>query len=138
MEKQEYISVSEFATRLQTSKQYVYKLMKGKLQPFVVTENGKKMLRADALDVAREGVKAPFDKTPEGQSREAELVQQLLQEKDARISDLQQQLAEANKSIALLQQLLAARETQRQLEAPKRRGLFSWVKKRAPGDGVQS
>lgn len=141
MEKQGYISVSEFATELQTSKQYVYKLIKGRLKDYVVVQNGKKLLAVEALEVMKQGDKGSPSKAPGGsgsagveRNKEAELLQKLLQEKDARISDLQGQLAEANRSIALLQQLLAAKEAQKQLEAPKRKGLFSWFKRRVPAD----
>ena len=135
MEKQDYISVAEFATELQTSKQYVYKLIKGRLKDYVVVQNGKKLLAVEALEVMKQGDKGSPSKAPGGsgsdggeRNKEAELLEKLLKEKDARIADLQGQLIEANKSIALLQQIIAAQEARKQLEAPKKHWWQRWTK----------
>ena len=124
---QDYISVSAFAKQLSLSRQYVYKLMTGRLQSYVVIENGKKMLSADALDAMRDQVNAAAEEPGVKPDRETMLLQQLLDEKDLRIEDLQKQLEESNRQIAVLQQLLVAKEAQRQLEAPKRKGIFARI-----------
>lgn len=123
MEKQQYISVSEFSKLINKTPQMVYRMLKGKLQQYAVKENGKTLVSIEAL-----GVVGDNQKTEKEPSREEILINQLIQEKDARISDLQGQLAEANRQIAVLQQLLAAKETQKQLEAPKRHWWQRWTK----------
>ena len=123
MEKQQYISVSEFSKLINKTPQMVYRMLKGKLQQYAVKENGKTLVSIEAL-----GVVGDNQKTEKEPSREEILIKQLIQEKDARISDLQGQLAEANRQIAVLQQLLAAKETQKQLEAPKRHWWQRWTK----------
>lgn len=123
MEKQQYISVSEFSKLINKTPQMVYRMLKGKLQQYAVKENGKTLVSIEAL-----GVVGDNQKTEKEPSREEILIKQLIQEKDARISDLQGQLAEANRQITVLQQLLAAKETQKQLEAPKRHWWQRWTK----------
>lgn len=123
MEKQQYISVSEFSKLINKTPQMVYRMLKGKLQQYAVKENGKTLVSIEAL-----GVVGDNQKTEKEPSREEILIKQLIQEKDARISDLQGQLAEANRQIAVLQQLIAAKETQKQLEAPKRHWWQRWTK----------
>ena len=123
MEKQQYISVSEFSKLINKTPQMVYRMLKGKLQQYAVKENGKTLVSIEAL-----GVVGDNQKTEKEPSREEILINQLIQEKDARISDLQGQLAEANRQITVLQQLLAAKETQKQLEAPKRHWWQRWTK----------
>lgn len=123
MEKQQYISVSEFSKLINKTPQMVYRMLKGKLQQYAVKENGKTLVSIEALDVIGDN-----QKTEKEPSREEILIKQLINEKDARISDLQGQLAEANRQITVLQQLLAAKETQKQLEAPKRHWWQRWTK----------
>ena len=123
MEKPQYISVSEFSKLINKTPQMVYRMLKGKLQQYAVKENGKTLVSIEAL-----GVVGDNQKTEKEPSREEILIKQLIQEKDARISDLQGQLAEANRQITVLQQLLAAKETQKQLEAPKRHWWQRWTK----------
>ena len=125
---QDYISVSAFAKQLSLSRQYVYKLMTGRLQSYVVIENGKKMLSVDALEAMKDQENNMAAEEPGVKpDRETMLLQQLLDEKDLRIEDLQKQLEESNRQIAVLQQLLVAKEAQRQLEAPKRKGIFARI-----------
>ena len=129
MEKnREYISVSAFAKQLSLSRQYVYKLMTGRLQSYVIIENGKKMLSVDALEAMKDQESNMAAEEPGVKpDRETVLLQQLLDEKDLRIEDLQKQLEESNRQIVVLQQLLVAKEAQRQLEAPKRKGIFARI-----------
>ena len=93
------------------------------MKTLTIKENGKTLVSIEAL-----GVVGDNQKTEKEPSREEILIKQLIQEKDARISDLQGQLAEANRQITVLQQLLAAKETQKQLEAPKRHWWQRWTK----------
>jgi len=48
--KDELLSVSDFAKKLNISVQAVYKQLNGKLKPYLIIDNGKKMLRAEALE----------------------------------------------------------------------------------------
>ena len=130
MENREYMSIPEVAKRLSVSRQYVYKLLNTKLKPYVVIENGKKKLPADVLDVLKNQVDSePVAGSDRAQTpdREFELIQKLLDEKDHRIDDLQKQLDEANRQITVLQQLLVVKETQKQLEEPKKKSFFSRI-----------
>ena len=52
--KDELLSVSDFAKKLNISVQAVYKQLNGKLKPYLTIVNGKKMLQAQALEVLRD------------------------------------------------------------------------------------
>lgn len=52
--KDELLSVSDFAKKLNISVQAVYKQLNGKLKPYLTIVNGKKMLQIQALEALRD------------------------------------------------------------------------------------
>ena len=52
--KDELLSVSDFAKKLNISVQAVYKQLNGKLKPYLTIVNGKKMLQVQALEALRD------------------------------------------------------------------------------------
>ena len=50
---EELLSVSDFSKKLNISVQAVYKQLNGKLKPYLIVVNGKKMLQIQALQVFR-------------------------------------------------------------------------------------
>jgi len=52
--QEELLSVSDFSKRLNISVQAVYKQLNGKLKPYLIVVNGKKMLQTKAFEVFQE------------------------------------------------------------------------------------
>lgn len=52
--QEELLSVSDFSKRLNISVQAVYKHLNGKLKPYLIIVNGKKMLQTKAFEVFQE------------------------------------------------------------------------------------
>ena len=139
MEKQ-YLTVKEYAEGAGITTQAVYKQMKKQLAPFVVEQDGKKLILATALQTS---CKPEEEENPEESSPEDDGCQQVtnqlqtvtnqvieilrqqletkdrqLEEKDKQIEDLSVRLSEA---LALVrgQQLIEAAEVQQ-----KKNGFF--------------
>ena len=134
IEANEYMSVSEFATRVGCSKQAVYQQLNKKLKPYVKVIDGKKAINSKAL---REVYGKEIQ--PENQSVVKEVDQELnkelidllkaqIEEKDQQIKELhrllatsQMQLTESTHKVQELEDKLAEKQ-----EEPEKK---SWIKR---------
>ena len=67
------ISVSEYAKRLNISVQAAYKQVNGKLKPYLIVVNGKKMLQPEALEAFQENPIKPASTENEFKSLEIQI-----------------------------------------------------------------
>lgn len=106
--KQEYISIAEYATLKGISKQAVYKSLTTKLKEYVEVVEGRKMLRAEALQPLHQphstqhlnNVKQPKVETVEnGKDDLISFLKEQIKEKDKQIEKLQESAEEKDKYI---------------------------------------
>lgn len=105
------LTVAEFAKRLNITVQSVYKQINGKLKPFLVVVDGKKMLEVQALEVIREEKNAKpesLNRLINTLERENERLNHQIEVKDRQIEILMQQL-----SLYQAQQLALPEKTER-------------------------
>ena len=80
------ISISEYAKRLNISVQAAYKQVNGKLKPYLIMVNGKKMLQPEALEAFKVNSIKPV--TAENEFKSLEIQIKIL---NGQIEDLKQQ-----------------------------------------------
>ena len=107
--EQEYIGISEFAKRVNVSKQAVYQQLNKKLKAYLIIENGTKKLNTRAISEVY-GKKENQEKSKEiGQDLNKALIDSLtnqLTEKDKQLNEKDRQISELHKLMATTQMQL--------------------------------
>ena len=101
------ISVSEYAKRLNISVQAAYKQVNGKLKPYLIMVNGKKMLQPEALEAFKENSIKPV--TAENEFKSLEIQIQIL---NGQIEDLKQQREYKDQLIEKLSNIISVYSSQ--------------------------
>ena len=101
------ISVSEYAKRLNISVQAAYKQVNGKLKPYLIVVNGKKMLQPEALEAFQENPIKPASTENEFKSLEIQI--QIL---NGQIEDLKQQREYKDQLIEKLSNIISMYSSQ--------------------------
>lgn len=99
--KVERYTIAEFAELLGISKQAVYKRLEKDLSPFVVVEDGKKYILADALKPRAE---EPKKKTKAEQAVSASFLLEQIAEKDRLIQQQQETIKQQGEQIKTLEE----------------------------------
>ena len=101
------ISVSEYAKRLNISVQAAYKQVNGKLKPYLIVVNGKKMLQPEVFEVLQDKSIKPASVENEFKSLETQI--QIL---NAQIEDLKQQREYKDQLIEKLSNIISIYSSQ--------------------------
>ena len=96
IDEQEYLTIAEFAKRVNVSKQAVYQQLDKKLKPYLIVDNGTKKLNTRAISEVYGKTKTQENSKEIGQDLTKELIESLtkqLTEKDRQISELHRLMA---------------------------------------------
>jgi|ERR1035437_3828429 polyribonucleotide nucleotidyltransferase len=133
MEK-ELLTVSEYAKHLNVSVQSVYKQLNGKLNPYLVIVDGKKMLNKRAFESSKEKKEIKLDSTNRlinNLESEVEMLKEQLQIKDKQIETLVEQISTFQRLLDQQQQLHAAAQLSLPEKSEVKSGWQFWKKDKA-------
>lgn len=129
-EKREYITIAEFAEKAGVSKQAIYQRLNKGLKEYFKVIDGVKMLNISALEELygkepEQGIEQEIDKDSKVNSQEnQDVIKALLEQlraKDQQIADLNERLADEQKSHGRTQMLLVEKEHQLQMIEDQRK-----------------
>lgn len=107
--EQEYIGISEFAKRVNVSKQAVYQQLDKKLKAYLIVENGTKKLNTRAISEVYGKTENQENSKEVGQDLTKALIDSLtnqLTEKDKQLNEKDRQISELHKLMATTQMQL--------------------------------
>lgn len=107
--EQEYIGISEFAKRVNVSKQAVYQQLNKKLKAYLIVENGTKKLNTRAISEVYGKTENQENSKEVGQDLTKALIDSLtnqLTEKDKQLNEKDRQISELHKLMATTQMQL--------------------------------
>lgn len=109
IDEQEYIAISEFAKRVNVSKQAVYQQLNKKLKAYLIVENGTKKLNTRAISEVYGKIENQENSKEVGQDLTKALIDSLtnqLTEKDKQLNEKDRQISELHKLMATTQMQL--------------------------------
>ena len=103
--EQEYIGISEFAKRVNVSKQAIYQQLDKKLKPYLIVIDGKKKLNIKAMSEVYDKQREEIDKevVQEENNKLIEVLTQQLMEKDKQLTEKDNQINGLIKSLSVAQ-----------------------------------
>ena len=108
IDEQEYLTIAEFAKRVNVSKQAVYQQLDKKLKPYLIVIDGKKKLNIKAISEVYDKQSEEIDKEVEQEENNKliDILTQQLMEKDKQLTERDNQINGLIKSLSLAQMQL--------------------------------
>lgn len=108
LDQNEYIGISEFAKRVNVSKQAVYQQLDKKLKPYLIVIDGKKRLNIKAISEVYDKQSEEIDKEVEQEENNQliDILTNQLIEKDKQLTEKDKQIDGLIKSLSLAQMQL--------------------------------
>ena len=109
IDEQEYLTIAEFAKRVNVSKQAVYQQLNKKLKAYLIVENGTKKLNTRAISEVYGKTENQENSKAVGQDLTKALIDSLtnqLTEKDKQLNEKDRQISELHKLMATTQMQL--------------------------------
>lgn len=103
--EQEYLTIAEFAKRVNVSKQAIYQQLDKKLKPYLIVIDGKKKLNIKAMSEVYDKQREEIDKevVQEENNKLIEVLTQQLMEKDKQLTEKDNQINGLIKSLSVAQ-----------------------------------
>lgn len=108
IDEQEYLTIAEFAKRVNVSKQAVYQQLDKKLKPYLIVIDGKKRLNIKAISEVYDKQSEEIDKEVEQEENNQliDILTNQLIEKDKQLTEKDKQIDGLIKSLSLAQMQL--------------------------------